>query len=79
MRYTRKEMYLYNRGRHKQYIDLKIGVKNDGTITAVKQKVVLEGGAYSSFGIVTTYYAGSMLPTLYKMPNYKYDGFRVNT
>ncbi len=79
MRFSRKEMYLFNRGRHKQYIDLKIGVKKDGTITAVKQKVVLEGGAYSSFGIVTTYYAGSMLPTLYKMPNYKYDGFRVNT
>ncbi len=79
MRFNRKEMYLYGRGRHKQYIDLKIGVRKDGTITAVKQKVVLEGGAYSSFGIISTYYAGSMLPTLYKMPNYKYDGFRVNT
>jgi 4-hydroxybenzoyl-CoA reductase alpha subunit len=79
MRFTRKEMYMYARGRHKQYIDLKIGVKNDGTITSVKQKVVLEGGAYSSFGVVTTYYAGSMLPTLYNMPNYKYDGIRVNT
>lgn len=79
MRFNREEMYLYGRGRHKQYIDLKIGVKKDGTITAVKQKAVLEGGAYSSFGIVTTYYAGSMLPTLYKFSNYKYDGFRVNT
>ncbi|MCK9423405.1 MAG: molybdopterin-dependent oxidoreductase [Bacteroidales bacterium] len=79
MRFSREEMYLFGRGRHKQYIDLKIGVKNDGTITAVKQKAVLEGGAYSSFGIVSTYYAGSMLPTLYKFPNYKYDGYRVNT
>ncbi|MCP3895333.1 MAG: molybdopterin-dependent oxidoreductase, partial [Bacteroides sp.] len=33
----------------------------------------------SSFGIVSTYYAGSMLPTLYKFSNYKYDGYRVNT
>ncbi len=79
MRFNREEMYLYGRGRHKQYIDLKIGVKNDGTITAVKHKAVLEGGAYSSFGVVTTYYAGSMLPTLYKFDNYKYDGYRVNT
>lgn len=79
MRFTREEMYLYGRGRHKQYIDLKMGVKKDGTITAVEQKVVLEGGAYSSFGVVTTYYAGSMLPTLYKFDNYKYDGYRVNT
>ena len=79
MRFNREEMYLYGRGRHKQFIDMKIGVKNDGTITAVKQKAVLEGGAYSSFGIVSTYYAGSMLTTLYKFPNYKYDGYRVNT
>ena len=79
MRFNREEMYLYGRGRHKQYIDMKIGVKKDGTITAVKQKVILEGGAYSSFGVVTTYYAGSMLPTLYKFPNYKYDGYRINT
>ncbi len=79
MRFSREEMYLFGRGRHKQYIDLKIGVKKDGTITAVKQKAILEGGAYSSFGIVSTYYAGSMLTTLYKFPNYKYDGFRVNT
>ena len=79
MRYSREEMYLYGRGRHKQYITLKIGVKKDGTITAVQQKAILEGGAYSSFGIVSTYYAGSMLATLYKFPNYKYDGYRVNT
>lgn len=79
MRYNRKEMYLYGRGRHKQHITLKMGVKKDGTITAVKQKAVLEGGAYSSFGIVSTYYAGSMLTTLYKFPNYRYEGFRVNT
>jgi 4-hydroxybenzoyl-CoA reductase subunit alpha len=79
MRFNREEMYLYGRGRHKQYIEMKIGVKKDGAITAVKQKAILEGGAYSSFGIVSTYYAGSMLPTLYNFRNYKYDGFRVNT
>jgi 4-hydroxybenzoyl-CoA reductase subunit alpha len=79
MRFNREEMYLYGRGRHKQHIDLKLGIKKDGTLTAVQQKAVLEGGAYSSFGVVTAYYAGSMVPTLYKFDNYKYDGFRVNT
>jgi len=79
MRFTREEMTLYCRGRHKQTVRLKIGVKKDGRITAVYQKAVLEGGAYSSFGIVSAYYAGSMIPTLYKIPNYKYDGYRVNT
>ena len=79
MRYTRSEMFHHCRGRHKQIIELKMGMKKDGTITAVKQQSILEGGAYSSFGIVAVHYSGSMVPTLYKIPNYRYDGFRVNT
>ena len=79
MRYTREEMIQHGRGRHKQHIKMKIGVKRDGTITAVQEEAVLEGGAYTSFGIVAVYYAGAMVPTLYKIPNFKYDGFRVYT
>jgi len=79
MRYTRSEMFNHNRGRHKHTLELKMGMKKDGSITAVQQKSILEGGAYSSFGVVAAYYSGAMVPTLYKLPNYKYDGFRVNT
>jgi len=79
MSYDRKEMFHHFRGRHKQVMDLEIGVREDGTITAVKFKSVLDGGAYSSFGVVTAYYAGSMLPTLYQFDNYEYDGFRMYT
>ncbi|MCP4105111.1 MAG: hypothetical protein GY749_06185 [Desulfobacteraceae bacterium] len=31
----------------------------------------LDGGAYSSFGIATVYYAGSLLGGPYKLPNMK--------
>lgn len=79
MRYTREEMFVHWRGRHRQIIDLKVGVKNDGTISAVDSRIVLDGGAYTSYGVITAYYAGSMLPTLYKMPNYRYEGFRMYT
>lgn len=79
MRYTRSEMFHHCRGRHKQIIELKMGMKRDGTLTAVQQKSILDGGAYSSFGVIAVYYSGAMVPTLYKIPNYKYDGFRVNT
>ncbi len=79
MKYSREEMFYHFRGRHKQYMDLKIGVKRDGTITAVESKIYLDGGAYTSFGVITAYYAGSMLPTLYKFANYKYNGVRVYT
>jgi len=79
MKYSRQEMFAHFRGRHKQTMDLKIGVKRDGTITAVQSRILLNGGAYTSYGIVTAYYAGSMVPTLYRIPNYKYDGYRVYT
>lgn len=79
MEYSREEMFRHFRGRHKQYIDLRIGMKRDGTITAVQQRVVLDGGAYTSFGVITAYYAGSMLPVLYRFPNYRYEGLRVYT
>jgi 4-hydroxybenzoyl-CoA reductase subunit alpha len=79
VKYSRKDMFEYFRGRHKQYITYKIGVKKDGRITAVKSTIYLDGGAYSSFGVISAYYAGSMLATLYKIPNYKYDGYRLYT
>jgi len=79
MEYSREEMVLHFRGRHKQHMDLKVGVKRDGAITAVEFRSVLDGGAYTSYGVITAYYAGSMLPTLYKIPHYKFDGMRVYT
>jgi 4-hydroxybenzoyl-CoA reductase alpha subunit len=79
MVYSREEMFMYGRGRHKQHMRFKIGVKKDGTITAVQSRIYLDGGAYTSFGIVTAYYAGSMIPTLYHIPHYRYEGFRIMT
>ncbi len=79
MVYTRREMFLHNRGRHKQYITMKLGLAADGTIKALDSRIYLDGGAYTSFGIATAYYAGSMIPTLYKIPNYRYTGRRVMT
>lgn len=79
MEYSREEMFYHFRGRHKQHMDLRIGTKKDGRITAVQFRALLDGGAYTSFGVITAYYAGAMLPTLYKIPNFEFTGFRVYT
>ncbi|MFQ5590253.1 MAG: molybdopterin-dependent oxidoreductase [Phycisphaerae bacterium] len=79
MIYSREEMFHHGRGRHKQHMRFKLGVDRDGRIKAFKNEIYLDGGAYSSFGVATAYYAGSVLPTLYRIPNYKYDGYRVMT
>ena len=79
MIYSREEMFHHGRGRHKQHMKFKLGVDRDGRIKAFKNEIYLDGGAYSSFGVATAYYAGSVLPTLYQIPNYKYDGYRMMT
>ncbi len=79
MVYSREEMFHYGRGRHKQHMKMKLGVDRDGRIKALQSEIYLDGGAYASFGVATAYYAGSMMPTLYHIPNYKYDGYRVVT
>ena len=77
--YTREEVFWAHRGRPRTIIDLKTGVKNDGTITAVKARVVQDGGAYCSYGVVTILYSGALLGALYDIPNIQYDGYRVLT
>jgi 4-hydroxybenzoyl-CoA reductase subunit alpha len=79
MVYTRKDMFHHGRGRHKQHMQFRLGLKRDGTITAFDSTIYLDGGAYTSFGVITAYYAGSMMPTLYHIPNYRYRGYRVFT
>jgi 4-hydroxybenzoyl-CoA reductase subunit alpha len=77
--YTREEVFWAHRGRPRTIIDLKTGVKNDGCITAVQARVVQDGGAYCSYGVVTILYSGALLGALYDIPNIHYDGYRVLT
>jgi 4-hydroxybenzoyl-CoA reductase subunit alpha len=77
--YTREEVFWAHRGRPRTIIDLKTGVKKDGRITSVAAKVIQDGGAYCSYGVVTILYSGALLGALYDIPNIKYDGYRVLT
>jgi 4-hydroxybenzoyl-CoA reductase subunit alpha len=77
--YTREEVFWAHRGRPRTIIDLKTGAKKDGRITAVKAKVIQDGGGYCSYGVVTILYSGALLGALYDIPNIQYDGYRVLT
>jgi 4-hydroxybenzoyl-CoA reductase subunit alpha len=77
--YTREEVFWAHRGRPRTIIDLKTGIKNDGRFTSVKARVVQDGGAYCSYGVVTILYSGALLGALYDIPNIQYDGYRVLT
>lgn len=76
---TRQEVFYAHRGRHPVKMRLKTGVRSDGSITACHLQTWLDGGAYGSYGVATTYYTGALSPVTYKIPAYKFDGRRVFT
>ena len=77
MNFTREQVFMFCRARHQFTHTITTGAKKDGTLVALKHECTLDGGAYSSFGIATVYYAGSLLAGPYKLPNMSYEGFRV--
>jgi CO/xanthine dehydrogenase Mo-binding subunit len=48
-------------------------------VHAVDAKILIDGGSYSSFGLVTTYYSGQLLTGPYDFPAYRFDSTRVFT
>jgi CO/xanthine dehydrogenase Mo-binding subunit len=55
------------------------GFDRDGRITAVDARTLIDGGAYSSFGLVTTYYSGQLACSPYALCAYRFDSTRVYT
>ena len=77
--YTREEVFYSHRGRHPFHMRYRTGATADGELTSVDAQIVLDGGAYASFGLVTTYYSGQLLCAPYRMPAYRFDSTRVYT
>ncbi len=58
---------------------VRTGFASDGRITAMHFRSFLDGGAYSSYGIVSLYYTGALQTTTYRIPSYRFEGVRVFT
>jgi 4-hydroxybenzoyl-CoA reductase subunit alpha len=76
---TREEVFYCHRGRHPVLMAFKTGVKSDGTITAMHLRTLIDGGAYGSYGVASTFYTGALQTTTYHIPRYKFQGCRVFT
>lgn len=76
---TREEVFYCHRGRHPVLMRFKTGVKRDGTITGVHLKTILDGGAYGSYGVASTFYTGALQTVTYHIPAYQFQGCRVFT
>ena len=76
---TREEVFYLHRGRHPVLMRLKTGVKQDGTITAMDFESILDGGAYGSYGLVSTHYTGAIQTVSYQIPTYRFQAARLFT
>lgn len=76
---TREEVFLCHRGRHPIQMRLKTGITNGGRITGVHLQTLLDGGAYGSYGVASTFYSGALTTVTYRVPRFRFDGCRVFT
>jgi 4-hydroxybenzoyl-CoA reductase subunit alpha len=76
---TREEVFYCHRGRHPVLMQFRTGVKNDGSITAVHLRTLMDGGAYGSYGVASTFYTGALQTVTYRVPRYRFQGCRVFT
>ncbi|MFQ5555774.1 MAG: molybdopterin cofactor-binding domain-containing protein [Acidimicrobiia bacterium] len=76
---TREEVFYTHRGRHPVLMWVKTGFTEDGKITAMHFRSLLDGGAYGSYGAASTLYTGALQTTTYRIPAYRFEGVRVFT
>ncbi len=79
VRLTREEVFLTNHGRHPSVMTVEMGISNEGIIQVLDADIVIDGGAYGSFGVVTSYYNGVLLQAPYKLDNFGFRTYRVYT
>ena len=76
---TREEVFYVHRGRHPVLMWVKTGFAKDGAITGMHFRSWLDGGAYGSYGVASTFYTGVINPVTYKIPVYKFEAARIFT
>jgi 4-hydroxybenzoyl-CoA reductase subunit alpha len=76
---TREEVFYCHRGRHPVLLRMRTGVDRDGRIVGHSVESLLDGGAYGSYGVASTFYTGALETVTYKMARYQFRGCRTFT
>jgi 4-hydroxybenzoyl-CoA reductase alpha subunit len=76
---TREEVFYTHRGRHPVLMWIKTGFTRRGDITGCHLRTWLDGGAYGSYGVASTFYTGVINPVTYQMPVYRFEAARIFT
>ena len=79
---TREEVFYCHRGRHPVLMKLRTGVRKTEQgfeITGQELQTLLDGGAYGSYGVASTFYTGALQTVTYRIPRYRFRGCRTFT
>lgn len=74
-----EEELMTSRRRHSMIVYSKMGVDKDGILMAIQHRVIADGGGYTAVGPLSMYLAGFATTLPYKLPNFRYDAYRVFT
>ncbi len=69
----RREDLLTTMQEREQIHDVEIGFRNDGTLLAMRDRIVADNGAYSQYGIVTHFLATVGILGQYKVPAFEVE------
>ncbi len=77
--FTREEMFVGGATRIPMVIDIKDGVRRDGTLVAREMRMLLNVGAYAGSGAIITRNCTFGAVPIYRVPNLKIDSYGVYT
>ena len=77
--YSQEQDLVTSRRRHSIIIDMKTGVRKDGTLVATQVKVIADGGPVVYNSPNTMFLAGIIHTLPYRLPNFKYDAYCAYT
>ena len=76
---NREEVFYMHRGRHPVLMKFRTGVTKDGKLTGMHLQTLVDGGAYGSYGVASTFYTGALQTVTYELPRYQFEAARVFT
>ncbi|GAA0315244.1 molybdopterin-dependent oxidoreductase [Streptomyces polychromogenes] len=79
LEYTRAEQFHGATTRHPFTIGIKLGARADGTLTAVRMRVVANTGAYGNHGPAVMFHSVGESFAVYRAPHKKVDAYSVYT
>ncbi|MFE6664576.1 molybdopterin-dependent oxidoreductase [Streptomyces sp. NPDC057697] len=79
LEYTRAEQFHGATTRHPFTIEVKAGARRDGTLTALRLRVVSNTGAYGNHGPAVMFHSVGESTAVYRAPHKKVDAYSVYT